>query len=141
ALSRLLQAQSKPGEIKVSANRAPAPTEGLGQPLPPGASRRRALPASSPEPTPQPVAERPRAPVRSERVFYAPAATEETVQEAVEETVPVAMTEPREEPVEQTPPLEATEEAPPEVTVFAMEIPAYTSLTDGIPYVEPWLDI
>ena len=139
ALSRLLQAQSKPGEIKVFATRAPAPTEGLGQPLPPGASRRRALPASSP--IPEPVAETPRAPVRSERVFYAPVAVEETVQEAVEETVPVAMAETFEEPVEQTPPLEAAEEAPPVVTVFAMEIPAYTSLADGIPYVEPWLDI
>src|ERR1700722_4417708 len=52
ALSRLLQAQSKPGEIKTTAPKAPAPSEGLGQPLPPGASRRRALPASSPPPAP-----------------------------------------------------------------------------------------
>src|SRR5580704_15505778 len=82
ALSRLLQAQSKPGEVKFSANRGPSPTpaEGLGEPLPPGASRRRALNASSPtaEPTraPQPLrAPEPiRLPSRSERVFYAPAA-------------------------------------------------------------------
>jgi hypothetical protein len=141
ALSRLLQAQSKPGEIKVSAPKAPAPTEGLGQPLPPGAARRRALPASAP--TPEPPAQAPR---RSERVFYAPAATEETVPEAVEEMVPVAL----EEAVEETPSgpevtpevtIEVSEEAPPEVTVFSMEIPAYSALADGIPYVEPWLDI
>ncbi len=86
ALSRLLQAQSKPGEIKTTAPKAPAPTEGLGQPLPPGASRRRALSASSPVPEPQP----PSAPVRTERVFYAPAAVRETAPEAVEETTPVA---------------------------------------------------
>ena len=146
ALSRLLQAQSKPGEIKISAPRAPAPTEGLGQPLPPGASRRRALPASSPEPAPEPVAQAPRAPVRSERVFYAPAVMEETVPETVKEAAPAARAETIEEPLEQIPPLEATEEAPPEevppeVLVFSLEIPAYTSLADGIPYVEPWLDI
>ena len=151
ALSRLLQAQSKPGEIKISAPKAPPPTEGLGQPLPPGAARRRALPASAP--TPEPPA---RAPQRSERVFYAPAATEETVPEAVAETTPVAVQpaleeiveervqetfeETVEETFEETPQHEVTEEAPPEVTVFSMEIPAYSALADGIPYVEPWLD-
>src|SRR5277367_3985200 len=86
ALSRLLQAQSKPGEIKTTAPKAPAPTEGLGQPLPPGAARRRALPASAP--TPEPA----RAAVRTGRVIYAPAVGETVqVEEAiqVEETVQV----------------------------------------------------
>jgi hypothetical protein len=144
ALSRLLQAQSKPGEIKTSAPKAPVPSEGLGQPLPPGAARRRALPASAP--TPEPAA---RAPQRSERVFYAPAATAEPVPEAVEETAPVALQPAIEEMVEgtveetfeETPRDGVAEEAPPEVTVFSMEIPAYSALDDGIPYVEPWLDI
>src|ERR1700732_2200335 len=81
ALSRLLQAQSKPGEIKTTAPKAPAPSEGLGQPLPPRASRRRALNASAPVPEPEP----PSAPVRSDRVFYAPAAAPETPPEAIEE--------------------------------------------------------
>src|SRR6202142_1216085 len=52
ALSRLLQAQSKPGEIKTHVT-PPVPVQGLGQPLPPGASRRRALPASAPAPEPR----------------------------------------------------------------------------------------
>jgi hypothetical protein len=155
ALSRLLQAQSKPGEIKISAPKAPAPSEGLGQPLPPGAARRRALPASAP--TPEPAA---RAPQRTERVFYAPAATaetvpeaveetpvtvqpaiQETVEETVEETIQETFEEAVEETFEETPQHEVSEEAPPEVTVFSMEIPAYSALADGIPYVEPWLDM
>ncbi len=147
ALSRLLQAQSKPGEVKFSANRGPAPTpaEGLGEPLPPGAARRRALPASAPTPEP------PRAKVRSDRVFYAPAATEETVPEAVKELAPVVQQVPR-QPVQETPPPEVVPEvvpeipevldnAPPEVTVFSMEIPGYSALGDAIPYVEPWSEI
>src|SRR5580698_5697794 len=44
ALSRLLQAQSKPGEIK-TVHKPPTPAD---QPLAPGASRRRSLPASEP---------------------------------------------------------------------------------------------
>jgi hypothetical protein len=156
ALSRLLQAQSKPGEVKFSANRGPAPTpsEGLGEPLPPGASRRRALPASAPAPEPA------RAPSRSERVFYAPAATEEPVPQAIEEAPPVVQQPPRQTVREMPPaqfvpdaveditpeiPYETAVEAPPEVTVFSMEIPGYSALADASPYVdptvEPWLDI
>jgi hypothetical protein len=156
ALSRLLQAQSKPGEVKFSANRGPAPTpaEGLGEPLPPGAARRRALPASAP--TPEPT----RAPSRSERVFYAPAATQEPVPQAVAEAPPVVQQPPR-QTVREMPPAQAAQyvapdlaldavpefaseveaEAPPEVTVFSMEIPGYSALADGSPYVEPWLDV
>ncbi len=140
ALSRLLQAQSKPGEIKTQAP-APAPVEGLGQPLPPGASRRRALPASTPPPHPA------RAPILAGPVTSTPVATEEPIvehaitEEAVEEAFPRAMEEvPEETNVASLAP-EADEEAPPEYVVFSMEIPAFTTLDDGIPYVEPWVDL
>ena len=135
ALSRLLQAQSKPGEIKISAPRAHAPTpaEGLGQPLPPGAARRRALPAS--EPAPEPA----RAAVRTGRVIYAPA-VEETVQQVVEEAPPVEIAETPESTFADVR-TESAEETPPEVTVFSMEIPAACAIDDEAPYVEPWLEV
>ena len=149
ALSRLLQAQSKPGEIKTQAP-APAPVEGLGDPLPPGASRRRALPAGTPARPPA------RAPIIAGPIA-APEATEERVAapaiaaEAVEEFVPAAMEETPEpafeetftpEAVEEAAPVEElAEETPPEYGVFTMEIPAFMSLEDGIPYAEPWLDL
>jgi len=139
ALSRLLQAQSKPGEIKTT-HKAPTPADGLGQPLPPGAARRRALPNAAPAPAPAPE------PARG-RVYNLPAAstpvvTEEPVRAPVEEPAPP----PREEVV--AAPVEAVEETagryeepvPPEVTVFAMEIPAFLTLDDESPYVEPWLN-
>lgn len=132
ALSRLLQAQSKPGEIKTHAS-VPAPVEGLGQPLPPGASRRRALPASTPTPQPQRTA------IPLGPVTAAPAAMAEPVQEAVEEVRPVAREEAPVAAIEETVPPEA-EEVPPEFSVFSMEIPAFSALADEAPYVEPWLD-
>ena len=130
ALSRLLQAQSKPGEIKTTAPKAPAPTEGLGQPLPPGAARRRALPASAPEPEPV------RAAARSGRVIYAPAVTEEPVQEKA----PVEIAETPEPVFEEAQP-EVIEENPPVVSVFSMEIPSSSAIADELPYVEPWLEV
>src|SRR5271170_6267384 len=87
ALSRLLQAQSKPGEIK-TVHKPPTPAD---QPLAPGASRRRSLPATepvqeSPAPSRPPLQAPPQAPPQarpqassyaliSGRGYYQPAAT------------------------------------------------------------------
>ncbi len=140
ALSRLLQAQSKPGEIKTYASPR-APVEGLGQPLPPGASRRRALPASSPPPAPSPTPPPYRTPSRPEPIICGPAAIEETVQEPREEAVPRALQAAPVEDFQETPPPDAAENVPPEFFVFSMEIPAVSSPADELqPYVEPWLD-
>src|SRR5580693_3574893 len=135
ALSRLLQAQSKPGEIKTTAPKAPTPAEGLGQPLPPGASRRRALPSSAPAPEPA------RGRVFHQPAASAPVAMEEPVLEVAEEPPPAMLEEAPVETVLEAP-VESEEAVPPEVTVFSMEIPAYLApAEETTTYVEPWSEV
>ncbi len=134
ALSRLLQAQSKPGEIKISA-KAPVPVEGLGQPLPPGASRRRSLPASQATP------EYSRGPIIAGPVTSAPAMVEETVHEPIAEGRPVAREETAIGTIEETPTPEMAEQEPTALAGFSMETPSGAPLADGLPYVEQWLEV
>jgi len=130
ALSRLLQAQSKPGEIKTKAN-APVPAEGLGQPLPPGSARHRALSSSSPESEPR------SAPSVVEPPRPAPQEPVQAVQTPIEEpTQPIAA----EAPVETESEPAEVEETTPDIAGFSLELPVFAWLADGIPYVEPYLE-
>jgi len=158
ALSRLLQAQSKPGEIKTRAN-VTAPAEGLGQPLPPGASRHRALESSTPQPEPEPEVFQPSWSRRTE--------PGESVESKQEEPAPIVET-----PVEVPEPEEAyqsdaepepvvagmetsaasddtsfaggdtgeVEESIPELAAFSMELPVVAWLPDISPATEPYID-
>lgn len=132
ALSRLLQAQSKPGEIKTRANMA-LPAEGLGQPLPPGASRHRALSSSSPEPEPsrRSAVPEPAEPVTTQ--------VQEAVQPVAEKPAAAVMEQAPAEAQEQTA-LGTIHEAQPGIAGFSLELPALAWLPDGPPYVEPCLE-